>query len=490
MSEPVLWSEYLAMPNKNLKHVVIVGAGITGLAAAWELNRLSPQSTITVLESSVRIGGVLQSQQIGEYLVETSADMFSCDPDAAIELCRMLGFEEELLCTNPTDDKAFVGLGSEIAPVPKGFSLMVPALEQPIRDWPLLSDAGKERLLAEVDIQPRDGDEHADEDFHSFAIRRFGVEAFEKLIQPLVSGIYTADPKKLSMKATLKRFLDMEREHGSLITAMAASRAQSQDRAASGARYGLFRAPRFGFSQLVEKIADALGDQIEIRTQHPVQKISRSGSGDGWQVTTAGTSDPLDCDAVIVTTPAAISADVLEDADFGGLTDELRQIESASCAIVTMGIAQADLDQDFAGFGIIYPHIDGGKIIAVSFASNKFDGRAPAGKLLLRFFIGGALQSDLVNLDDDSLVQIALQQLDRSLGYRGQPDFTRVIRWKNAMPQYHLGHVERVERIENLVQGLAGFELAGKSYRGVGIPACIASGKQAANRIAQPTENT
>ncbi len=464
------------------KHIVVVGAGITGLAAAWELTRTGPGIEVTVCDGAPRPGGVLQSEKIGEYLVEHSADMFSCEPEGAIELCRQLGIDGELLCTHEVQDKAFVGFGDQIAAVPKGFSLMVPALEGPIRDWPFLSAEGKQRLLDEVNIRPRASDGQDDEDFRSFAVRRFGLEAFEKLIQPLVSGIYTADPKRLSMRATLGRFLDMEREHGSLIGAMQASRGAGGDASASGARYGLFRGPAGGFGELVSALHDRLATTCCFRLETAIESVARSG--DRWCVVPMATGQvPIECDGVILATPARVAGGLLGGTEFGELTSELGGIEAASSAIVTMGIARADLQLDFSGFGIIYPHVDGGQVIAISFASNKFTGRAPEGKLLLRVFIGGALQGELVDLSDEELVKIAIGQLDRSLGYEGTPEFTRVVRWKDSMPQYHLGHVAKVDRIEGLVGEVDGLELAGKSYRGVGIPACVQSGVAAAQRV-------
>ncbi|QEG20358.1 protoporphyrinogen oxidase [Mariniblastus fucicola] len=463
--------------NHQPETVTIVGAGITGLAAAWKIQQLSPQTRITVLESSDRVGGVLQTKHIDGYLVEQSADMFTCQPPTALELCRELGLEDQLLTTAEPKDKAFVGLGGKVVPVPAGFSLMVPSQEDSIRSWPLLSESGKQRLLDEVNVAARDynGNGDADEDFASFAIRRFGQEAFDALIQPLVSGIYSADPKMLSMNATMSRFVEMEKEHGSLIAAVK-QKATSSDAKASGARYNLFRSPAQGFGSLVSALVGDLKN-VEIQSGRQVREISTAASR--WQIALEDTA--IESEAVIVATPADVSARLLKS--FESLSGELSGIKSTSCAIVVMGIDRSELPKDFDGFGIIYPHIDEGKTIAISFASNKFSGRAPEGKLLLRFFIGGAMQESLVDLPDDELTGIALDQFETSLGVRPNADFTEVFRWKNAMPQYHVGHLDRVGRIEQRVSQIPGLELAGKSYRGVGIPACVASGFASAERI-------
>ena len=252
--------------------MTIIGAGITGLAAAWKVRQLSPETKITVLDSAEKVGGVLQTERIGEYVVETSADMFTCQPPTALELCKSLGIEDQLLTTAEPEHKAYVGMKDQVVPVPAGFSLMVPSREDSIRDWPLLSESGKQRLLDEVDVATRDyQQDDSDEDFASFAVRRFGQEAFDVLIQPLVSGIYSADPKKLSMNATMARFVEMEREHGSLIAAVGA-KASSSDSKASGARYNLFRTPGDGFGSLVSKLVDSL-EGVEFKTGVQVREV-------------------------------------------------------------------------------------------------------------------------------------------------------------------------------------------------------------------------
>ena len=456
--------------------VTIVGAGITGLAAAWKLRQLSPNTRITILESSSKVGGVLQTERIGDYVVETSADMFTCQPASALELCNSLGMEDQLLTTAEPKHKAFVGMKDQVVPVPAGFSLMVPSQKESILAWPLMSDSGKRRLLDEVNVAAREyAQDDSDEDFSSFAIRRFGQEAFDVLIQPLVSGIYSADPVMLSMNATMSRFVEMEKEHGSLIAAVNAKASES-DAKASGARYNLFRTPADGFGSLVSTLVESL-DGVQIKTGVNVREVNQIDGS--WNVVHDDAT--LGSDALIIATPADSAAALLST--FSELRNVLSGIVSTSCAIVAMGIDRSELPEDFEGFGIIYPHIDGGSTIAISFSSNKFSGRAPDGKLLLRFFIGGALQEELVDLPDEELVRIALDQFESSLGCRPSPEFQSVFRWKKTMPQYHVGHLDRVDRIEAMVAEISGLELAGKSYRGVGIPACIASGFAAAERI-------
>lgn len=459
------------MPQQKSNYAII-GGGLSGLTAAYYLRKNLPDAAITVFESSPRLGGVLETVRNGDFLVEASADMFVSQPSAAMDLCDDLGIAEQLLQTQPVQDRAFIGMDDKIHSVPKGLSMMVPTLEQPILDCELLSEEGKSRFLAEHEV-PSETTAEQDESLKSFAVRRFGTEAYEKIIQPMVSGIYTADPDKLSMQATMQRFVNMERQHGSLINAMQHDRS-SGDRQASGARYGLFRAPKAGMESLITAIVASTPD-VEFKTDARVTEISAAEPS--WLVNRQPFS------GVILATPAAVSATMmLETAP--ELANTLSEITTASSAIVVMGIDRASIKRDFQGFGIIYPHIDNGQVIAISFSSNKFAGRCNDDQLLIRCFIGGAMQSELVDLDDESLIEIAQKQLNQSLGFDNETIFTSVHRWKNCMPQYHLGHLDRVAKIERLVAQHAGLEIAGNSYWGVGIPACIASGKSAAHRIA------
>ena len=455
----------------------IIGGGISGLSAAFYLQKKNPDASITVFESSARLGGVLKSVRHGDFLVEGSADMFVTQPPAAMKLCRDLGIEGDLLQTQPVDDRAFIGLGKKMYPVPKGLSMMVPTLSQPILESELLTDEGKTRFLAEDKIEAASST--ADESLKSFAVRRFGIEAYEKIIQPMVSGIYTADPDKLSMQATMQRFVDMEYEHGSLIAAMEKNR-DEDDRQASGARYGMFRAPAGGMESLIESLTTAL-PQVEFKTNTLVSSVApkhNPARGVGWTV------DKEFFNGVVLAAPAAAAATMVVETD-PKLANALSGISTASSAIVVLGVSRADLKKDFRGYSIIYPHVDDGQVIALSFSSNKFARRCNDEQVLIRCFIGGAMQSELVDLKDDQLLEIAIDQLNTSVGIKGDPIFTDVYRWKQCMPQYHLGHHDRVKEIEELVKLQRGLEIAGNSYWGVGIPACVASGKAAAERLTE-----
>ena len=460
--------------------IVVVGGGIAGLATVLEVERLAPSAQVTLVDSGPRLGGVLASEQISGFTIETSADMFTVEPSPALDLVRRLGREDQLLTTTPTADRAYVATAGGIQPLPRGFSLMLPADVDAVLASPILSAAGKQRFLQEQQLPPRDCS--VDESLESFAVGRFGREVFERLIQPLAGGIYTADPKTLSMRATMQRFIDMEQQFGSLIAAgKAKAKKEFVSAEASGARYGLFRAPKGGMGCLVDWMVDAV-ERADLRTNQTVTSIKKNGAG--WRVATV--EGAVDADAVVVATGAAVAGRLLGKLD-ATLAASLKAITAASSAIVVLALDQkqfqSPLGKDFSGYGIICPNVLGRQAIACSFSSNKFSNRAPDGKVIVRCFIGGALQADLVDWPDAELLAIAMAELRQWLGLEGEAEWSKVYRWRNCMPQYTLGHLERVLQIEQCVSQQVGLELAGNSYRGVGVPACIESGTQAARRL-------
>jgi oxygen-dependent protoporphyrinogen oxidase len=468
--------------------VAIVGGGISGLAAAQWLIERAPHLDVTLLEASERLGGILQTTQREGWLIEHAADMFTTRDPWAVDLCRRLGLADDLLGTDPAYRQAYVVRRGRLCPVPAGFTLLAPARLWPILATPILSPWGKLRLAAEWFIPPRRTSE--DESLASFVVRRFGREAFDRLIQPLIGGIYTADPAQLSMQATLPQFLELEQRYGSLIRAAwqgevarpgsalaAPGTAKPMDTSASGARYGLFVAPRYGMQQLVDALAARLPPH-SVRLATPVQHIA---GGPPWRLTLAS-GEQAAFDALIVATPAPIAGQLLKDVD-RELAALLGSIAHAGCAVVVLGLDREQLKRPIHGFGIVVPAIERRRILAISVSSLKFPGRAPPGKLLLRVFLGGALQPELLAQPDAAMEQIALEELQALLGLSGRPLFTQVLRWEGKMPQYHVGHCQRVQAIAQRVARFEAFALAGNALEGVGIPFCIRSGQAAAQRV-------
>jgi oxygen-dependent protoporphyrinogen oxidase len=452
-----------------------------------------PKAGIELFEASDRLGGVLDTVERDGYLIERSADNFLVKPPAGVELCRQLGIADELVSTDDTRRRAFVVRGGKLVAIPDGFYLMSPRKLWPLLTSPVLSQLGKLRLLAEWLIPPRPNADpsakhpSADESIASFARRRLGREAFEQIVQPLVAGIYTADPEKLSMAAAMPQFLNYERTCGSLLAATlrhARSAGDGKDEGASGARYGLFVAPACGLTSFVNAISDHL-TRTKIHLNVRVNQLRRVGLQ--WDIvfdeTRPGVVPANSFDAVICAVPAFAAAAMLSQVD-RALSSELATIEYAGCAVVSLGFARARIGHALDGFGFVVPQSEGRRIIAGSFASLKFPGRAPAAHVLIRVFIGGALQPEFLELSDSELIQIACDELTELLQLLGDPQVVDVARWPHSMPQYHVGHLDRVDRIERLAARHPTFGLAGNAYRGVGIPQCIASGQAAAERIA------
>jgi oxygen-dependent protoporphyrinogen oxidase len=462
---------------------VVIGGGITGLAAAHRLVELEPTLDVVLLEAGNRLGGVLETVRRDGFLIERSADSFITNIPWAVDLCRRIGFAEQLIPTSSQQRTALVVRRGRLQPVPAGFMLMAPARIWPLVTTPILSPWGKLRLLSEYFVPPRTDD--GDESLASFARRRLGRETFERIVQPLVGGIYSADPERLSLRAALPRFLEMERRWGSLIRGArrdpigAGAEASSLD---SGARYGLFVAPRDGLTSLVQAIAARL-PAGSVRLDSPVEKISRQPTG-GWSVCVAppGAAAEFACEALIVAVGAPVAARLLAPVD-RELADDLHAIAYAGTAIVTLALRRDQIVRRLDGFGFVVPAVEHRRILAASFSSVKFAGRAPDDRVLVRVFIGGACQSELLELPDSSLQQIAADELQSLLGTRGAPIFSEVTRWPHAMPQYHVGHCGRVAEIERKVARWPRLALAGNAYHGVGIPHCIHSGQQAAERV-------
>jgi oxygen-dependent protoporphyrinogen oxidase len=458
--------------------VAVIGGGISGLATAYYLTHDHEGVDVTLTESSDRTGGLLRSEHAGGYLFEHSADNFITNLPWGMELCRRVGLGDDLLRTDERYRRAFVVRRGRLHPVPDGFTLMTPSRLLPIVISPLLSPLGKLRLLGEPFIRART--EPSDESLASFVTRRLGREAFRRLVQPLVGGIYTADPERLSMQAALPRFVEMERRHGSLLRAArhAARQSQAGD-TSSGARYSMFVAPRAGMEALPAAIAAQLPDGC-IQIKSPVTRLARHG--DTWQVKIGDEQNPRTFDAVVLAVSAGAAARLVEPLDTV-LADELARIPYAGAAIVSFALRRDQIAHPLDGFGFVVPETERRPILAASFTSVKFTDRAPDGGVLIRVFLGGACHPEVLERDEVELREIAWGQISQLLGITGTPHDDRVTIWRHAMPQYHLGHTDRVARINERVATHPGLALAGNAYTGVGIPQCIHSAEQAARNV-------
>lgn len=473
-----------------MKSVAIVGGGISGIAAALELSQ-QPGISIRLFDSAMRLGGVLETVHTDRYLVERSADNFAIlIPDARL-LSERYGLSPQLIHPNTQGRQAFVYLNGGVHPIPAGFSLMQPTRIGSIIATRLLTWHGKLRLLGEYWVAPRpavtDG-QPDDESLESFAVRRLGREVFDRLVEPIVGGIFTADPKTLSMAATLPQFLNMERTSGGLIRGYLKSKredAAAAARRASGARYEQFMAPRDGMNAWIDGLAKHLPEgSVQLGFRVDELRRQQQTGGSNWTITTdQGTSQSFD--GVILATPASVTAKLLQDvAPEAAAT--VSEIPYASSAVVAMIVNRSDIGTRMDGFGLVVPSSQGRAALAISYSSNKYPGRTPDGEVLLRVFLGGALRPDVVDWSDSDLLQAATIEVREILSWTGsQPNWQAVIRWKNAMPQYLVGHVAKIQRLHEQLAGLPTLQLCGAAYEGVGIPQCVRSARQAVERLCQ-----
>jgi len=458
--------------------LVVVGGGITGLAAAHHALELARERRIalelTLVEARERLGGTIATERAGGFLIEAGPDSFLSEKPWALALCRRLGLEDRLARTDDRYRKVFVWHAGRLHPLPDGWELLAPTRLAPFLSSRLFSWPGKLRMAFDL-VLPRGIAD--DESLGAFVRRRLGREALERVAQPLVAGIYTADPDDLSLTATMPRFAELEKQERSIILGLRRARRRARETGVSGARWSLFVTLKEGMEDLVAALATRLQPGTVLLKQR-VAGVERRG--DRWRVATAEGAD-LDADRVIVATESHAAARMLRYVD-PTLATLLAEIPYASSATVTLGYRRADVLHPLDGFGFVVPRTEKRALLACTFSSVKYAGRAPEGDVLLRAFVGGALNEAVLELDDAPLVMRARAELREALGITAAPALARVFRWPKAMPQYHVGHLARVETIERRAGALPGLDLAGGAYRGVGIADCVRSGEAAAER--------
>lgn len=465
-----------------LKFVTIIGGGITGLAAAFYLQREAGARRIpvryTLVEAGSRWGGKIITDRIREFTIEGGPDSFIVEKPAALQLCHDIGIGDQLIPSNEREKRVYVVRDGRLIPFPHGFRLTIPTKWRPFVASPLISPFGKLRMACELVIPPRR--EQEDESLGSFIRRRFGCECLDRIAGPLLGGIYVSDPERLSMQATFPRLLEMEREYGSLIRATRmAARNRPSAPAPLAAGKALFNSLRNGMASLVDATIRHLTGELRLNTS--ITRVSWDGRK---PVLHSANGACWPSDAVIVATPAHHAASLLADSA-PALSELLSALRCVSTATIALAYLASDVppQRPLDGYGILIPPSEERALIAVTWSSTKFRFRAPEGCVLVRAFVGGYRDEARASEPENELLACVRSELSDLMGIRAEPLFYKLYRWQNANPQYDVGHLDRIEQIEAAVARMPGLYLAGSSYRGIGLPDCIAGARSAIDAL-------
>jgi oxygen-dependent protoporphyrinogen oxidase len=460
-----------------MKRIGIIGGGISGLAAAFALEqkrRAGAEIEYAVFEGSPRFGGVLVTDRVDGCLIEAGPDSFLTEKPWASDLCRQLGLGDQLIGSNDADRKTYILTRGHLVEMPDGLMFMVPTKIVPSVLSPLFSTETKIRMAREWFHPPHKA--NGDESVAAFVDRHYGSEMVDRLADPLLSGVYGGEASQLSVRAVLPRFAEMEAKYGSLGRAMLAAR-KKMAQAAKGPPRPLFSSLKDGMQQMVDTLLVQLPPDA-LHANVPVQAIQPQD--DGWTVSAGLDSDQFD--AVILAVPAGQAARVLQLASHK-LAAELGAITYSSSVTLTLGYDKKVRASLPPGFGFLVPRSEGTRMLAATFVHNKFPHRAPPDRAIIRCFLGGSRDEAVLDLSGEEIVSIARSELRKVLGLTAEPLFARVYKWRGAMAQYSVGHLERLQRIEAVRQTLPGLALAGNAYSGIGVPDCVRSGTEAANAL-------
>jgi oxygen-dependent protoporphyrinogen oxidase len=471
--------------------VAIVGGGIAGLAAAYELEKARAAGgsvDYTLYEERSRLGGSLASEIVNGSVLERGPDSFLTEKPAAAELCRELGLGGELLPSNDAARKTYIVVRNKLVALPDGLMFLVPTKLVPTALTRLFGLGTKIRMGLELLHPPRRSG--GDESVAALVRRHFGQEAVDRLADPLLSGIYGGDAEQLSAQTVLPRLVEMETKHGSLTRGMLAAHKRMRDAAKDssktrkgGAAPPIFTALRGGMSQMVNALVARI-DPASLRTGAPVSSIRKTDRG--WSVEARGTTETFD--ALIMAAPAWVAGNLLAPVD-AALGSELAGIPYSSSITLNLVYDEAKIGELPEGFGFLVPAVEGKAMLACTFVHRKFLGRTPPGKAVFRAFLGGMNREAMLAESDEALVATVRREMAAILGAKTfsaevQPEHAQVSRWRRAMAQYAVGHKERMRRIGERVAELRGLRLVGNAYDGIGVPDCIRLGRLAARELA------
>jgi oxygen-dependent protoporphyrinogen oxidase len=463
-----------------MKKIAIVGSGIAGLATAYSLEEKSKKMGVNVridlIEKNDRIGGNILTERSDKFVIEGGPDCVFSEKPAALALCEKLGLGDTLLKTNESKKGASVYWNGRLHDLPEGVMLMVPTMVKPMLFSTLLTFSGKIRIGMEFFV-PKKVDK-TEETLGQFVIRRFGRELLDKIAEPLVAGIHAGNPDTMSILASFPRFVELEQGYGSLIKGMLAKKRQMGTlKKSKESKYTMFMTLKNGLDELPKKIQNSLTlTNIKLNTE--VSKLEKKEAGYLCK-TKEGDLGPYD--SIVIATPAYAAAGITKSIS-RELDDLLMQIPYVSTATVSLAFPKSSLTSFPEGFGFIVPKISKRKIMAATYTSIKFSHRSDEENLLIRVFVGGASNESLVFQNDLDMITMVKKELKEIAGIFGEPIFLKIFRWDKAMPQYIVGHLNRVNAIENIASQLPGLYFTGSAYKGIGISDCIKSGENTAEQ--------
>jgi oxygen-dependent protoporphyrinogen oxidase len=492
-----------------MKRIVIIGGGIGGLATAYSLKELAgpgrarPEGLkgleLVLVEKSGVLGGNIQTEKTEGFLIEGGPDCFLSEKPWAMALCKRLGLEESLLPTNE-GQKTFVLSKGRLHELPEGVILMVPTKILPLVTSSLITLRGKLRMALEFFIPKRK--EKGDESLASFVRRRLGTEALEKIAEPLVAGVHAGDPETMSVRSSFPRFVQLEEDYGSLIRGMLARMAQMRRERkkresikaprggrmkekgpgpGSSPRVTMFMSLKGGLTEMIDALTSRIkeGEGAAILTGRNVTGVV--GKDGGYEVLIEG-EPSVNADCVVVATPSYAASELLKGLD-KELSEKLLSIPYVSTATVSIAYRKADIRHPLDGFGFVVPKTENRRIMAATWTSVKWSYRAPEDMVLIRCFVGGAKQAGLVFLSDEEMARMVREELKEIMGIDAEPVLTRIYRWKDAMPQYTIGHEGRIADIEEITSRHPGLYLTGSAYHGIGISDTVREAEETAKKV-------
>jgi len=481
-----------------MKKIIIIGGGVTGLSAAYKVKRASEEGndvSFVLIEKDDRLGGKIMSEMIAdewgdkdgaEFVVDGGPDSFITSKPTVFRIAKLLGFEDDTLPSDDSRKKTLILSRGKLFKMPDGVMMFAPTKFMPFVTTGLFSWPGKIRMGLDLLVPKKRiaAGVRNDETLESFIVRRMGRECLDRLAEPLVGGVHASDPKQMSLAATFPNLLDMEQKHGSMVLGFLAQRKKVD---AMRKKYPqkpgakprtFFTSLTGGMQELTDNMADAAGRE-NITTGVSVESVKRDG--DSYVVALSDGSTVIG-DALIVATEAWAAEQLMRDVDVE-IAEALSGIPASSSATVSFGFREDEVGIDLEAFGVLCPQKENCRLMAATYSSTKWPGRAPEGKILMRGFVGGPQNQAIMENSDEKLTEIALAELRGILGIKGEPLFSRIYRWRLGMPQYTMGHLDRMALIDRRIAATAGLALAGGSYTGVGIPNCIESGERAVSKV-------